>query len=132
MERHILRERTYSSPISSSWSQGVPTLAPSCKPYHQRRHQCLWSAVHPWLDSRFWLGWLSKSEALLSPCLLITTWQLFKAHRVTRNEPKIHINSHYITGSQKDHILNSTVDSSYFMVDGKIHYIYIYIYIYNK
>ena len=27
MERHILREGTSSCPISSSWSQGVPTLA---------------------------------------------------------------------------------------------------------
>ena len=29
-------------------------------------------------------------------CLLITTWQLVKAHGVTRNEPKIHVIS-YIT-----------------------------------
>ena len=36
MERHILREGTSSSPISSSWSQGVPKLAPHCKLYRQR------------------------------------------------------------------------------------------------
>ena len=30
-------------------------------------------------------------DALSSPCLLITTWQLVKAHGVTRNEPKIHV-----------------------------------------
>ena len=30
-------------------------------------------------------------DALSSPCLPITTWQLVKAHRVTRNEPKIHV-----------------------------------------
>ena len=45
---------------------------------------------------------LSKSvgpdcpDALPSLCLLITTWQLVKAHRVTRNEPKIHV-IYYIT-----------------------------------
>ena len=63
----------------------------------------------------FWLDWLSKSDRLalisrgLLPvthlldrptathCLLITKWQLVKAHGVTWNEPKIHVNSHYIT-----------------------------------
>ena len=35
-------------------------------------------------------------DALPSPCLLITTWQLVKVHGVTRNEPKIHVIS-YIT-----------------------------------
>ena len=30
-------------------------------------------------------------DALSSPCLLITTWQLVKAHGVTRNKPKIHV-----------------------------------------
>ena len=40
---------------------------------------------------------LAYYDALPSPCLLITTWQLVKAHGVTRNEPKIHVNSHYIT-----------------------------------
>ena len=32
-----LETGTSSCPISSSWSQGVPTLAPPCKPYRQRR-----------------------------------------------------------------------------------------------
>ena len=31
------------------------------------------------------------SDARSSPYLLITTWQLVKAHRVTRNKPKIHV-----------------------------------------
>ena len=35
-------------------------------------------------------------DALSSPCLLITTWQLVKARRVTRNELKIHV-IYYIT-----------------------------------
>ena len=30
-------------------------------------------------------------DALSPPCLLITTWQLVKAHGVTRNEPNIHV-----------------------------------------
>ena len=37
MERHILTEGTSSCSISSSWNQGVPMLAPPCKPYRQRR-----------------------------------------------------------------------------------------------
>ena len=36
MERQKLRERTSSCPRSSSWSQGVPTLAAPCKLYRQR------------------------------------------------------------------------------------------------
>ena len=80
----------------------MPTLAPPCKP---RR---LWSAACPSPDTRF--SAVSKSDrvvitwspsgytpvvpdcpdALSAPCFLITTWQLVKAHGVTRNEPKIH------------------------------------------
>ena len=65
------------------------------------------------------MDWLSKSDCLVlisrgllpvthlldrpipthchPPVLLITTWKLVRAHEVTRNEPKIHVNSHYIT-----------------------------------
>ena len=35
--------------------------------------------------------WNWLPDLLSSPCLLITTWQLVKAHGVTRNEPKIHV-----------------------------------------
>ena len=45
MERHILKERTSSCPISSSGSQEVPTLAPLCKPYRHRRPNSLISCV---------------------------------------------------------------------------------------
>ena len=38
-------------------------------------------------------------DVLSYPCLLITAWQLVKAHRVTRNEPKIHVIC-YITRSR--------------------------------
>ena len=34
---------------------------------------------------------LDCPDTLPSPCLLITMWQLVKAHGVTRNEPKIHV-----------------------------------------
>ena len=34
---------------------------------------------------------LLDRTALSSPCLLITTWQLVKAHGVIRNEPKIYV-----------------------------------------
>ena len=33
---------------------------------------------------------LYPTALIVLPCLLITTWQLVKAHGVTRNEPKIH------------------------------------------
>ena len=107
MERHILWEGNFSGWISSSWSQGMPKLARPCKPYRQRRPKRLWSAAYPWPDSRFSDWTLSKSNSYhvvsfrlhtcstglhwrtAIPCLLITTWQLVKAHGVTRNEPKI-------------------------------------------
>ena len=37
MERHILRKGTSYCPISTSWSQWVPMLAPPCKLYRQRQ-----------------------------------------------------------------------------------------------
>ena len=58
--RHILTEETSSCPIPSSGSQGVPTLAPPCKPCRQRG---LSSAACPLLDFRF--------SAL---CLNLTAW----------------------------------------------------------
>ena len=98
MERHILIKGTSCS-IPFSGSQGVPTLASPCKP---RR---LWSAACPSLDSdslplsksdRVVITWSPSSytpvgpdcyDALSSPGLLITTWQLVKAHVVTWNKP---------------------------------------------
>ena len=116
MERHILKEGTSSCPISSSWGQGVPKLAPPYKPYRQRRDNASDRLCIPGstLDSDGILklsAWFSYqvvpfrlhtcSTSLLRrpaiPCLLIPTWQLVKANRVIRNEPKIHVYSHYIT-----------------------------------
>ena len=118
MERHILREGTSSCSISSSWSHGVPTLAPPCNLYSQRGPNASDRLRIPGSTPFFWLDWLSKTDhvvllshgllpvthlldrpapMLSSPCLLITTWQLVKAHRVIMNEAKIHVSSHYIT-----------------------------------
>ena len=69
MERHILREGTSSCPISSSGSQGVPTLAPPCKPYRQRRPNAS-DRLHIPLDSRF-----------SGLCLNLTMW--FSYHTVS-------------------------------------------------
>ena len=98
MERHILREETTSCPISSSGSLGMLTLAPTL--------QAVSSEMYDWFDSRSSVlclnltAWLSRGLLLViqqldltasthwhPPCLLITTWQLAKAHEVTRNEP---------------------------------------------
>ena len=46
-----------------------------------------------WLSSRGLLlvtRLLYPTALIVLSCLLITTWQLVKAHRITRNEPKIH------------------------------------------
>ena len=116
MQTNILREGTSSCPISSSGSEGVPTLSPPCTPYRQRRPRRLWSAAYSWPDSRFsglclnltvWFSYHVVSFSLHTcrtrqprrttiPCLLITTWRLVKAHGVTWTEPKIHV-IYYIT-----------------------------------
>ena len=108
MEQHILREGNSSRPISSSGGQGVPTLASPCKPYRQRRPNAsdrqrvpgsTLDSLHSKCD-RVVITWSPSGcipvgpdcpDALPYPCLLITTWQLVKEHRVTRNEPKIHV-----------------------------------------
>ena len=49
----------------------------------------------------FWLHTCSTGPPRCTaiPCLLITTWQLFKAYMVTRNKPKIHVICLYNTES---------------------------------
>ena len=91
-------------PISSSRSQGVPTLAPTCKLV---RDASDWLRVPrltaifctlPKSDRMVLIRWSPSGytpirsecpDALSSSCLLITRWQLVIAHGVTRNEPKI-------------------------------------------
>ena len=82
---------------------------PPCKPYLQRRPNPLIAACPlarlsilctQSKSDRVVITWSPSSctpvgpdypDALSSPCLLITTWQLVKAHGVTRNESKIHV-----------------------------------------
>ena len=103
--RDIYSERKL-LPISSSRSQGVPTLAPPCKLIRDASGQlhvprstailCTLSksdcVVLITLSPSSYTPVRSKwPDALSSSCLLIKLWQLAKAHRVTRNEPKIHV-----------------------------------------
>ena len=104
----ILREVTSSCPISSSWSQLVLKLAPPCKPYRQRRPNVSDRLRIPGsplsrlcLNLTAWLscGLLPVTHLLdltaltrcHPPVLLNTTWQLVKAHRVTRSEPMSYV-----------------------------------------
>ena len=48
---------------------------------------CGYHMVSLWLHT----CWIRLPRPLQLPCLLITTWQLIKAHGVTRNEPKIYL-----------------------------------------
>ena len=95
----IYSERGILLSISSSRSQGVPTLTPPCKLVRDASDRlrvprltvilCTLSksdrvVLISWCPSGFTPVWTRLS------CLLITIWQLVKARRVTRNEPKIH------------------------------------------
>ena len=103
VDRYILRELLL--PISSSRSQGVPTLTPLTSSSETPLIGCVSLA-------RLWFSALYKSHCVVlitwSPfgdtpvraecpdmpslsCLLIKMWQLTKAHGVTRNKPKIHV-----------------------------------------
>ena len=99
--RHILRERGLFF-ISSSRSQEVTTLAPTCKhvrdPSDQLRvpgltlNLCAQSksdhVVITWSPSGYTHVRTDCPDALSSSCLQIKMWQLAKAHGVTRNELK--------------------------------------------
>ena len=102
----------------SSWSQWGPTLASLARRIVRDETNATYQLCIS-CSTLFWLDWLSKSDcavfisrcplsgykparpadpdSLPSRCLLITTWLLVKAHALTRKEPKIHVNSHYIT-----------------------------------
>ena len=70
VERHIYSGRGLLLPISSTGSQGVPTLAPPCK---QRR---LWSPACPTLDSRRYLHSVFNLTAWFSLCGLLPVTHL--------------------------------------------------------
>ena len=105
MERHILRERTSSSHIFFR----EPGGANACTPLqaHQRRPNQLCVPCSTTIlctlsksDCMVLIMWSPSSytpvqpdcpDVLSSSSLLITAWQLVKAHGVTRNKPKIHV-----------------------------------------
>ena len=94
--------------MSSSGSQGVPVLAPplqiissetlnmpliSCVSLAQLLILCsveIWPRGYHVVSFQLHRCWTSLPQPLPLPCLQITMWQLVKAHRFTRNEPKIH------------------------------------------
>ena len=107
MERHIIRERN-----SSHIFFQEPGVANACTPL--QAHQRQPDRLHISRSTAF-LCTQSKSDLVVlitwSPsgytpvwtrptCLLITRWQLVKAHGVTRNKLKIHV-IYYITQQGK-------------------------------
>ena len=78
-----------------------PGGANACTPLQARQRRPR-STACPSLDCLNLTAWFSScglllvthlldlSAQIVLSCLLITTWQLDKAHGVTRNEPKIH------------------------------------------
>ena len=103
--RDIYSERGLLPPISSSSSQGVPTLAPPCKlvitplvgcvSLARLRFSALSKSHHvvliTWSPSGYIPVRPKWHDRPSSSCLLIKMWQLTKAHGVTWNEPKIHV-----------------------------------------
>ena len=104
--RDIYSERRLFLLISSSRSQGVPTLAPTSKLVRNASDQlrvprsiailCTQSKTDrvvliTWSPSGYTPVRPERPDAPSSSCLLIKMWQLAKAHRVSRNEPKIHV-----------------------------------------
>ena len=65
--------------VSKAW---LPNSLPRSKSDH---------VVITWSPSGYISVGPDSSDALPSSCLLITTWQLVKAHGVTRNEPEIYV-----------------------------------------
>ena len=107
-EKYTQRGEFFLSNIFFWESGGCQRLHSHCKPYRQRRpnvsdrlrvHRPRFSALSKsarvvlitWSLSGYTPAGLDCPDALSSPCLLITTWQLIKAHGITRNEPKIHV-----------------------------------------
>ena len=64
--------------VSGSTPYSLPLLKSDC-------------VVITWSPSTYTSVGPDCPDALPSPCLLITMWQLIKAHGVTRNELKIHV-----------------------------------------
>ena len=103
VERHILRERISSSDIFFQEPVGCQHLDPLASSPETPLLSCV-SLARLWFSalSLNLAAWFSScgllpvthlfdlNALIMLSCLLITTWQLVKAHMVTRNEPKIH------------------------------------------
>ena len=103
VERHIYSERGLFLSISSSRCQGCQRLRPlaslsetpliGCVSLARLRFSALSPNLPAWFSSRDLLAvtyLFALSTLIVLFCLLITTWQLVKVYRVTRNERKIH------------------------------------------
>ena len=100
MERDILRERTSShisfrEPGGANAYTHLQTETPliGCMSLARLRFCALGPNLTTWWESRGLLPvthLLYPTALIALPCLLITTWQLVKAHGVTRNESIIH------------------------------------------
>ena len=97
------RERTYSSHIFFHEPEGANACNPlassaetprlGCVSLTRLRFSSLCLNLTAWFSSRDPLPGthlFDLSALIVLSCLLITTWQLVKAHGVTMNEPKIH------------------------------------------
>ena len=86
-------------PLASS--SGTPLIG--CVSRARTRFSALCPNLTAWFSSRSLLPvthMFDLSALIMLSCLLITMWQLVKAHGVTRNEPKIH-GICYITCAKK-------------------------------
>ena len=120
VERHILREKTSSSHMFFQEPGGANACTPlqaetpliGCVSLARRRFSVLCPNLTAWFSSRGLLPvthLLYPSALVVLSCLLITTWQLVKAHGITRNEPKIH-GICYITLVKKKYFNRSTLN----------------------
>ena len=123
VERRILRERTSSSHIFFQEPRGCQRLHPlasssempliGCVSLAWLRFSALCLNLTAWFSSHdppsgYTPVRLECPDAPSSSCLLIKMWQLTRAHRVTRNEPKIH-GICYITHARPSPLLISTL-----------------------
>ena len=123
--RDIYTERGLLLPISSSRSQGMPTLAPPRKLVRDasdRLHVPRSTAVLSTLSEYDRVVLITRSPSSYSPVrpecpdapsssrLPIKIWQLTKAHGVTRNEPKIHVICYITIVSRMEDLPGATAD----------------------
>ena len=76
----------FSETTERLWSAACPSLGSDSLPPSK-----FYRVVITWSPSGYTPFGPDCHDALSSLCLLITTWQLVIAYRVTRNQPKIHV-----------------------------------------